>query len=288
MFGYVRPDIPELKVRENEIYRAVYCTLCRVLGQRYGLLARLTLSYDFTFLALLRLGLLPSCTGFEQRRCAVNPLKKCNVCKRVGDALDGVAAGCVLLSCSKLNDNIADSGFWKGLGLRFLRLFSRIPQKKAARAFPKLAGKIADYEKRQALLEQEGERRPDAACEPTARMLSALFALCGEEEASVRVLARMGYLTGKWIYLLDAVDDLQQDEKNGGYNVFLLLDCDRPAAVRRAAGNLNVCTDELGKCVGLLGLSHYTEIVENIVFLGLPKMQKAVLEQKEKFDERPL
>ena len=288
MFGYVRPCIPELRVRENETYRAVYCTLCRVLGQRYGLLARLTLSYDFTFLALLRLGLLPSCTGFEQRRCVVNPLKKCNTCKRVGDALDGVAAGCVLLSYSKLNDSVADSGFFKGLGFRFLRLIARLPQKKAARAFPKLAGQVADYEKRQAIIEREGESRPDAACEPTARMLSALFALCGEGEAATRVLSRMGYLAGKWIYLLDAVDDLEQDEKSGGYNVFLRLGCDRETAVRRAVGNLNVCVDELGKCIGLLGLSHYTEIVENIVFLGLPKMQKAVLEQKEKLDERPL
>ena len=76
MFGYVRPCVPELRVRENEIYRAAYCTLCRTLGRRYGLLARLTLSYDFTFLALLRLGLLPSCSGFEQRRCVANPLKR--------------------------------------------------------------------------------------------------------------------------------------------------------------------------------------------------------------------
>lgn len=288
MFGYVRPCVPELRVRENEIYRAAYCTLCRTLGRRYGLLARLTLSYDFTFLALLRLGLLPSCSGFEQRRCVANPLKKCNYCKDTGDALDGVAAGCVLLSYSRLNDGVADSGFWKGMGYRFLRLLARRPRKRAAHAFPKLAEQVIDYEKRQAALEREGESRPDAACEPTARMLSAFFALCGAGEDSSRVLARMGYLSGKWIYLIDAVDDLEEDEKQGGYNVFLRLGCDRPAAVQRAIGNLNICVDELGKCVGLLGLSRYTEIVENIVFLGLSKMQKAVLEQKEKFDERPL
>ena len=57
MFGYIRIAKPELKVKEYEMYKAIYCSLCRELGRSYGFLSRLTLSYDFTFLALLNMSL---------------------------------------------------------------------------------------------------------------------------------------------------------------------------------------------------------------------------------------
>ena len=76
MFGYVRVDKPELKVKEYEMYKAVYCSLCKSLGKHYGILSRFTLSYDFTFLALLNMSLKDGCNIIEQKRCAFNPLKK--------------------------------------------------------------------------------------------------------------------------------------------------------------------------------------------------------------------
>lgn len=69
MFGYVKAYKPELKVRDYEQYKAVYCSLCKTLGREYGLFARLTLSYDFTFAALLRLALSGECPGFHKSRC---------------------------------------------------------------------------------------------------------------------------------------------------------------------------------------------------------------------------
>ena len=80
MFGYVRVYKEELRVREYETYRGVYCTLCRALGKRYGVFARLILSYDMTFFAIVRLsadGVVPS---FRPGRCPFNPTKKCNYC----------------------------------------------------------------------------------------------------------------------------------------------------------------------------------------------------------------
>ena len=73
MYGYIRPDIGELRINEYRRFRSVYCGLCEALRQRYGVLARFLIGYDMTFLALLSLS--PE-TAIEQRRCVVHPLRK--------------------------------------------------------------------------------------------------------------------------------------------------------------------------------------------------------------------
>jgi hypothetical protein len=53
LFGYIRPLEAELRVRELECYKAVYCGVCRNLSGKFGPPARFALSYDATFAALL-------------------------------------------------------------------------------------------------------------------------------------------------------------------------------------------------------------------------------------------
>ena len=84
MFGYVTVWKPEMKVKEFEVYNAVYCGLCREMGRRYGTLSKFCLSYDLTFISLLSIGMSGGFEGAEQRRCRVNPLKKCTFCKNDG------------------------------------------------------------------------------------------------------------------------------------------------------------------------------------------------------------
>ena len=92
LFGYIKPKNGELLVKEYEQYRGVYCGLCRSLGTHYGKISRMTLSYDCTFLALFVLGREQTCTGFEKKRCVVNPMKKCTFCMDQNDALHLPAA----------------------------------------------------------------------------------------------------------------------------------------------------------------------------------------------------
>ena len=66
MFGYIRPKIPELKVREYDQYKGIYCSLCKRMGKEYGIASRFALSYDSTFLVLMMLGLEDECTPFEK------------------------------------------------------------------------------------------------------------------------------------------------------------------------------------------------------------------------------
>ena len=76
MFGYIKPNIPELKVKEHELYKATYCGLCHTMGKCTGCLSRLTLSYDITFFALLREMLSGTKVEFVKKRCVRHPIKK--------------------------------------------------------------------------------------------------------------------------------------------------------------------------------------------------------------------
>ena len=137
MFGYVRVYQPELKMGEFEQYRGVYCSLCKSLGKRYGFFARMTLSYDFTFLAVVHMALQKGCAGFRMGRCALNPLKK-RMCCRENEEIAYAADAAVLLLYHKLRDTVADSGLLKGLGARFLLFFISRAKKKAAAVQPEL------------------------------------------------------------------------------------------------------------------------------------------------------
>ena len=76
MFGYVKPFVPELKVAQHELYRAVYCGLCRAMGRVTGQASRFTLSYDLVFLAAVRMILEGETPVLEHFSCMAHPLTK--------------------------------------------------------------------------------------------------------------------------------------------------------------------------------------------------------------------
>ena len=117
MFGYVKTWQPELKMGEFELYRGIYCSLCKQLGKRYGLLSRMTLSYDFTFLALFRMALDEHCAGFHKGRCSFNPLKKRTCCSDSPHIAE-TADAATLFVYYKLRDTLADDGFFHSLPAR--------------------------------------------------------------------------------------------------------------------------------------------------------------------------
>ena len=91
LFGYIRPFQPELRIKEYEAYKSVYCGLCKELGRQYGIFARFTLSYDFTFLAILSMAVQKDPPAFGKIRCLINPFKKCSSCHKDG-ITDRIAA----------------------------------------------------------------------------------------------------------------------------------------------------------------------------------------------------
>ena len=282
MFGYVKAYKPELRIKEFEFYKAVYCSLCRDLGKKYGLVSRFSLSYDFTFLSLLSMSLVGGCSPVERKRCVCNPLKKCNyLCS--GGLPEMPTAAAQIMLFAKLNDNIADEGFFKGLGYRFLRLLSKKGYKKAVAKFPKVDEIFKEYITAQTALENKNETDIDLAAEPTAKMLSALFALCSPNGETL-ALERLGYSVGRWIYILDAAADLEKDIKKKRYNPFkseVKETTDLNQFLKeRVTFSLNMCIGEAQNAFDLLNIERFKNILGNIIYVGLEESQKIVLDKE--------
>lgn len=266
MFGYVKACKPELKIKEYETYKAVYCSLCKKLGKSYGLLSRFTLSYDFTFLALLNMSLKEGCDGFERKRCAFNPLKKCNYCKNL-DAIDMPAAAAMIMLYYKILDNIADERGLKKVTYWCLKpIFSRA-HKKAAKNYPQIEAAVSEYITAQNALEKANCTSIDEAADPTAKVMEKILMLCSETQMQKRVLQRIGYCLGRYIYLLDASIDLPEDIKKGSFNVLKNIDDDD--INDRIKKQLYFCVNEAAKAFELLDIKKYKTILGNIIYLGL-------------------
>lgn len=279
MFGYIKPVRSELKVREAEEYRAVYCGLCNELGKSFGLFAKMTLSYDFAFMAMLFMSLdSNTCPSYENCRCIAHPIKKqCRCAENSSIELSAKAA--MILIYYKLKDDIADRGFLKKIRAMLLLPFASSARKKAlATGFDaeKIDAAAKTMMEKQKLIEEKKSPISDEAAEPTAEFLSEIM-LLSKNTADKRVLARFGYLLGRYIYLCDALDDLEDDIEKGNYNPFIF---GGESAVENAKSVLFMTTAELSDDLELLKLDKYKEIVENIVCLGLRTVVEQIINKK--------
>lgn len=274
MFGYVKPWQPELRVKELDAYKAVYCGLCGQLGRSFGPVARLTLSYDFTFLSMLHAAVTGETPPMERRRCHVNPLSRRRPMCAGGEGLALGADTAAILIYYKLLDNIHDDGLLSKIGWSCLRPLAGHARKKAAARRPEQEAIIAESIARQGALERGRTASVDAACEPTAAMLGGIFRLLSAQDNQQRVLERLGYLLGRFIYLCDALDDLDRDLHTGAYNPLVLRynlagGGDLATARREATGSLYMTIGEAEKTLALLTLHDFAPIIQNIVSMGL-------------------
>lgn len=263
MFGYVRAAKPELKIKEYDMYKAVYCSLCRYLGKEYGFAARMMLSYDFTFLALLIMSQQDGFCGIERKTCCCNPLKKCNYCKDCADAMDIPASALVILTKHKIEDNIKDERGFKKLVYKLIKpLFAR-PYKKAVKKHPHIEEIATEFMNNQERLEADGCKDMDVAASPTGEFLAKLFAY--SLEGDERILYELGDKIGRWIYIMDAVCDFAEDKKRGRYNPL----SDSEDCVSRARANMSYCIMRARAAFELLDIKKFKDILGNILYVGL-------------------
>lgn len=265
MFGYIRACKPEMRIKEHELYKAVYCSLCKELGKKYGILARFTLNYDFTFLALFSMALKSDCFKLERKVCTCNPLKKCNYLDTT-KVLEMPSATAMILLYYKLFDNIADEKGFKKLAFWLLKFLFKGAHKKASLEFPLIEQIILDYSKSQFAVEKLNCKNIDMAAEPTAICMEKLFSLLSENENDKRCLARFGYGIGRYIYILDAAVDYEEDKKLNKYNPFVL---NGELQLENIKSELNICIAESAKAYELLDIKKFKNILDNIIYLGL-------------------
>lgn len=271
MFGYIKVKKEELKIKDFEVYKAVYCSLCKKLGKSYGILSRLTLSYDFAFLSLLNISLKSGCVSFERKSCAFNPLKKCNYCKS-SDELDMPSAAAMIMLYYKILDNIKDEKGLKKLGFLLLKPIFSGAHKKAAKKYPFIEETVAEYIEGQSLAESDDNCTLDSVCDPTAKALSKLLPLCSDNHSQKRVLERLGYCLGRYIYLMDAGCDIEKDIKSGSFNVlkkYVKEGNIKKDTVLKTEPQIYFCINEAAKAFELLEIKKFKPILGNIIYLGL-------------------
>lgn len=267
MFGYVLPQTAELRVREWHAYRAYYCGLCKELQREYGFLPRMLLNYDLVLPALLADGAAGQAAPMRPERCIANPAVRRPMC--AGSAGLRLAADALVLTAYyKLCDDVADEHFGKRLAAGALRWLLRPQAAKAAAHRPALDDVMRTQTAAQQALEQRKSQSADEAADPTARMTQAIFA---EAVPGSRAAARMGLFVGKIIYYLDAAEDFEKDVHSGAYNVFALQGLSRAQAVAEAQRLCRMCAGEAALAYNLLQTGPCREILDNIVFLGLPQ-----------------
>ncbi|MDD5940765.1 MAG: DUF5685 family protein [Lachnospiraceae bacterium] len=215
MFGYVTVNQKELKFREYDLYRSYYCGLCRELNRQFGLTGRLTLSYDMTFLILLLSDLYDTKDEPKTERCIVHPLQRHEV--RVNQFTEYAAKMNIILSYYSLEDDWHDER--KVLHLLMAKLLKG-GEKKAAVDYGKKAAFIKDRLDRLHICEQKNETDIDRVSGLFGEIMGELFAVYDDDEWS-GTLRRMGFFLGKFIYIMDAYDDLEKDQKKGNYNPLL-------------------------------------------------------------------
>lgn len=268
MFGYIRACKPEMRIKEFEMYKAVYCSLCKELGKSYGPMARMTLSYDFAFLAILNMSLSEDKCSLSRKMCTCNPLKKCQYLDD-RKALKMPAAAAMIMLYYKLLDNIDDEKGFKKLGYSALKGIYSAAHNKAAKEYPVIEEIFSEYINDQKTIEAENCQSPDKAADPTATALSKVFELCSKDDMQKRILSRMGYCIGRYIYLLDAAVDLEEDIDKGNYNPLKSTAEDKDYRKNVIIPQLYIAAAETAKAFELLEVQKMKNILDNIIYLGL-------------------
>ena len=277
MFGYVRPVLDRLDERQRKAYQSAYCGLCHTLGDRHGWLARFTLQYDFTFLAILLMA--GEGEGVSAcRRCPAHPLRRPEACLQ-GERMAAAADQSMILVWHKLSDDVDDHGALTGLPYRFLRLVFRRAYQRAAAAQPEFDRQVCNGLERLRQMEQNRSPELDRVADVFAGILASAAWEYPKNSPVRRMLEELLYHLGRWIYLMDAWDDLEEDRKDGRYNP---LDARFQGRAREEREYLETTAAHsvrlAGAAANLLELGSWAPIVENILYLGLPSVQSAVLD----------
>lgn len=283
MFGYVKTNKPEMKIKEYETYRGLYCSLCKAMGKHFGVLSRLTLSYDITFLVLARLSFRGTVPCFESGRCPFNPAKKCNYCKNTDEELRYAAAVSMMMFYFKVKDNISDGSLFRRLLMYIILPWASLKYKKAKGMYSEIAEIIEQSMALQKETEKKNTDIPDEAAHASAHALGMITAYNMDDTQGN--IYRFGYGIGKWVYLTDALDDIEKDISSGSYNVFVnkydLRAGDSAYDIKEAlTGTMNMCGAVFAESYEKAENKSLTAIMENIICDGMYKTLNSVLNKE--------
>lgn len=278
MFGYVTVPKGLLTENEYEVFTSYYCGVCKAMGRRASQISRLGLSYDVTFLAIVLSGVYGSSPETVYERCIVHPKKK-RPCIKNDKITDYSASVGVLLSYLKLADDWHDEKSIKALvGMAVFRSGYR----RIMRKYPEEIAAIKKQLDELSRLEKEKCKSIDKTADAFAKILEYLFVpeFVGDETVR-RVLAWFGYNLGRWIYIVDAFNDIDEDIKNGSYNALVESGImDKGSCAEMLETSLTFTLENMTSAFELMDFKRNKDIIGKIIYTSLKQKQRMILEGK--------
>lgn len=279
MFGYVTIHQEGLGPEAVSRYSAYYCGLCRAIKARHGNLARVTLSYDMTFLLILLSALYEPEETQGTARCLPHPVK---AKPYLGNALATYAADMnVALAYYKCLDNWQDER--KVMSLAQSRLLKRAFARVEAQ-YPEKCKVISQCLRSIGDVEQDGAERIDSVANATGRMLGEIYAY-NPGDVWAEDLRAMGEAMGRFIYMMDAYEDLPDDLQKHTYNP-LTSYAKREDYEEFCREGLSMLIAECADAFEVLPIVQDADILRNILYTGVWSRYAAIQQKKAKKEEK--
>lgn len=253
MFGYIVTNQKELKIKDFEQYHRYYCGLCRALKKRHGAKGQLSLSYDMTFLVILLTGLYEPENISGTSLCVPHPIKKHEYI--MNDYSEYVADMNVILTYYKCMDDWQDE---KKLARKLyadMLISRKSPLYEGYREKTEI---IAARLKQINELEKAGSDDLDVLSGYFGDVMAEICAVKSDEWE--RTLRTFGYYLGKYVYILDAYDDIEKDIKEKCFN---------PLISRLAKGPVNDI-----KSISMEDWQHLADWTKEVLMLMAANMAK--------------
>lgn len=274
MFGYVKPTLDSLTKEEQDLYKSVYCGLCHSLGKVAGQCTRFTLSYDFVFLALLRMAVNKNDLTFKTLRCPTHPIKGC--CAIIdNETLDYCAALSILLTYESIEDTLHDEKGFAHFSARIAKIPAKHYLEQAKNKISLPVETVKKHLHELSLLEMNKCDVADHTAHIFGNLLADVSSFGIKDDMMEFAISKIMYSLGKWVYLIDAADDFSKDKAKGRYNPFLP---DGPDPIR-LQNSLEIelsCCDEILRKIPDID-PKIRHILRSILFYGTFHTTKQVL-----------
>lgn len=277
MFGYLDIEREKLEEGQRGLWQTFMCGLCFSTKKLFGNVPRMFISNDVNFFNVLFHSVLDLDVEIENKRCFSHPLKKRTVLK-TGDLTDRLAAANILLTYWKLYDDVTDENSVKKK--LALKSFSK-HYVMAKNSFPELDASLSNNYEELRAFENSGCNSIDKVAHSFAKLSQDFCAhilganTCDHAET-------LCYNLGKWIYLIDALDDAEKDSKKNNYNVFLrcygIGDVKKLIDRKEEIRFLTYSTlNRIAQSYNDLNLEKYTCILNNVLYDSIRDKTKQVL-----------
>lgn len=275
MFGYIKTCEPYLYKKDEVLYNSLYCGVCKSIGKICGQKARLCLSFDIAFFSAVAHNILNKDVKINKKRCITHWFRKRPIADR-DELTDKLADVNVLLAYYKVKDDLIDEKKGKIKNLLLKKGFKKAHKRNK---------EISDIINKQYNLLREEEKSNclslDRICDPFAKMMQDISD-CVFNEFSTEYTQELFYNLGKWIYLIDALDDFEKDKKSGSFNIFVNIlgeDCtfENLMKFKELSFVLNSTFNSIRNSLDNIKFYFNKDLIDNILLRGIQEKTKSII-----------